>query len=93
MCPWIHKCICGHTTRFCGYTGCSRGHTTEAAVFVDIQHVPLDTHVIVIFKLIAVSDNLVLFPTEQLELNSCLSVTKITVIFLINNNKILNMKF
>ena len=53
----------------------------------------LDTHVIVIFKLIAVSDNLVLFPTEQLELNSCLSLTKITVILLINKNTILNVKF
>ena len=66
MCPWIHNCICGNTARFCGYTGCSCGHITEAAVFVDIQHVSLDTHVIVIFKLIAVSDNLVLFPTETI---------------------------
>ena len=46
--------MCGHTTCVCGYTGCS------------IQHVSLDTHAIVLFKLIAVSNTLVLLPTETI---------------------------
>ena len=40
--------------------------TQHKQLFVDIQHVSLDTHVLVIFKLIAVSDTLVLLSTETI---------------------------
>ena len=38
----------------CGYTGCSCGYTTQTAVFVDTQHVSLDTQMIVIVEFVTV---------------------------------------
>ena len=40
-------CLWAYNT--CLYTGCSCGYTTETYVFVDTQHLSLDTYFIVIF--------------------------------------------
>ena len=76
MCPWIHNCICGNTTCVCGYT-----------VFVEIQHVPLDTQmtVIVMFGIVSHTYLISLHNQSKLHftlkyLNSYCNINKNTIL-------------